>query len=206
MKHREIKYSLPDFVNNKLAGNEQQSVSEHLLACLDCKREGEELQSLMLELNKETVTAPSPQYWSSLLPRIHERIERKSERQLPEWLVRFVLPLSAAAGMLLFIVNFKSSDNATDLRELQTMIQQLPSEELHRVTETVTSPGFSEAYDEQKDEISSLAEDSDIFKSLVRDDTDIATHTDINIEAATEKLSAGDTDDFIAALERTVPE
>ena len=205
MKHSELTYLLPDFVNDKLNLDEQQIVAEHLSTCVECQQEVSALRSLMSSLKTESVHTPSSQYWSSVLPRIHERIERTSSQQIPEWLLRYVMPLSATAVLVLFVINFKSSNGVSDIPELPSMLQQLSTEELHSVTETVTSPGFRETYIEHKDIAVSLTDDGEVLTSLVQDDTDFTTHADFNIDAAVEKLSEHDADDLIAALEQTVP-
>ena len=206
MKHAEMTYLLPDFVNNMLSGDELTMVNEHLATCSDCRREVEELKSLMSGLQHEITAAPSPQYWSSVLPRIHERIERKQEQRLPEWLVQFALPISAVVVLIVGIVHLKLPANDNDFAEVQAIAKQLTADELRQAAETVTTPGFQESSSEEKDESASASDDKDMLKEFLQNDSDLTAHTDINFEATAEKLNAHDTDDLIAALEQNVTE
>lgn len=104
----EIKLLIPDYVTGSLNEKEKKIVE-------DAMRDSKELQKFYNDVKNtlqfvETVKfeEPVPQYWNNLLPRIHQRIEEREQKQL----LGFKKPLSiawkillpAAAVILIFII------------------------------------------------------------------------------------------------------
>ena len=82
MNCNEIQYQLPDYLAGKLSGEEQTFVSEHIASCRSCRMEAEHLAALIVEIKRAAPWAPPRAYFDSLLPRIHQRIDEKTDRGL----------------------------------------------------------------------------------------------------------------------------
>ena len=78
MNCRHVRPELADFVNGKLDETVRKSVAAHLETCERCRAEAEEFRELFGLLKTPAVARPSDAYWASVLPRIHERIDRQS--------------------------------------------------------------------------------------------------------------------------------
>jgi hypothetical protein len=102
---KEIEPMLPNFISGNLSERDSKIVEEALT-------ESPELNDLYLEFKKtfEFVSfvkfdEPPAQYWNTLLPRIHEKIETKKQSKLsfvPGYVWKVLLP--AAALVLIFII------------------------------------------------------------------------------------------------------
>lgn len=122
MRIEHAKYLLPDYSIGKLDQAEQTLVSEHLQACDVCRADLDEIRGILAQLKTSDVVKPSNSYFSSLVPRIRQRLEGK---QSSSWLgnpftTKLVLPFSVAvlAIVLLTNVEFTVEEPANPLNNL----------------------------------------------------------------------------------------
>lgn len=97
---------LPDYLNNKLETALKQGVESHLSECSECRQEADRLTELFQALQKETPSSPPSHYFSTIVPRVRERLER---RERFSWLqhpvfTRVAMPLAAAALAVALLV------------------------------------------------------------------------------------------------------
>lgn len=107
MRTEHVRYLLPDYSAGRLEKAEQTLVSEHLQTCDECRAELDEIRSILAQLNMSDVLKPSNSYFSSLVPRIRQRLEGK---QSFSWLgnpftTKLVLPFSVAVLSILLLSN-----------------------------------------------------------------------------------------------------
>ncbi len=109
MRTEHVKYLLPDYSAAKLGQAEQNLVSEHLQACDECSADLDEIRSTLAHLKASDMVKPSSLYFSSLVPRIRQRLEGK---QSFSWLgnpftAKLVLPFSVAVLAIVLLSNVK---------------------------------------------------------------------------------------------------
>ncbi|MBI4548031.1 MAG: zf-HC2 domain-containing protein [Ignavibacteriae bacterium] len=199
MKCSEIQYDLPDFLLGKLSEEQQASIREHLVTCERCRSEAEQLKGVFSELHAHQPWAPPSTYWSTLLPKIHQRIEEKSSPALPEWITRLAMPLSAAIVAVVVLISLNPFETGTQSHELQTILQQLQPEEIGKVIEMQEASGISE--------FSSLLEESltngnGSLAELVTDETQLYSIPDVDIESVARELDEEEISDLVARLEQ----
>ncbi len=78
-------------------------MENHLAICSSCRQEAEELRALLAEIEHEKAWKPSDNYLATILPRVHERLEKKHSATLPEWITRLAVPLASAAVIVVFL-------------------------------------------------------------------------------------------------------
>jgi hypothetical protein len=129
---RMVMAELPDLIEGKLGEEASRLVQRHLEECSDCRKEEENVRAIYAALSsRPPFSLPPKSYWGTIVPRIHERIDRRHSgfRLVPGWAYRVVLP--AAAVTFLIVVLFRSDlltpSAASD--DLWKSVQQMSVEE-----------------------------------------------------------------------------
>ncbi len=161
----EIRKDLPDYVLGKMADPDREAIARHLAACTACRAEVEEMEAAFSALAKNQPWQPDASYWSTLLPRIHERIETKRRRLIPEWVLRALLPAAAALALVLLVGRVMQTGPRNGPQDLSTVLSQTPSEELQDFVDQNSIDGILEASDR-----ATTADDQTVLKTLVVDE------------------------------------
>ncbi len=144
---------LPDYVRGRLASDEIGPVERHLRECDACRSKMEEVRLTFAALDRASTEEVPQSYFSSVLPRVHERIDRRSQstwNNIP-LVTRIILPTGAAAMLivLLWLVPFTKSSITSDnplqavvdsasFEDIAEILQQdIPSHELSSFSDTV---------------------------------------------------------------------
>jgi len=119
----EIKLLFPDYILGRLNEQEVKAVEDAINNSDELKLLLEEMGGTFNFLGNVKFTEPEPQYWQTLLPRIHQRLEEAEEKRFSwdklavYW--KFVIP--AAAVILIAIFYFailnKSNDSTITKKE-----------------------------------------------------------------------------------------
>ncbi|RPI03201.1 MAG: hypothetical protein EHM64_12665 [Ignavibacteriae bacterium] len=134
-----VKYDLLDYAANRLSIQEHDRVEEHLQNCLTCQNHYRELLSTENILKESHEHPPSPVYFTTILPRVRERLEqrRRPVRAYAEALTKVLLPLSVSAFLVLLVlrvpIDFSSESNQTDA--LQRVMKDLSADEMVQAVE-----------------------------------------------------------------------
>ena len=198
MKCAQVRIALPDYVRGKLAENERKTVAGHVDSCRDCSAECDDLRSLFSSLDAAGAWKPTEQYFASLLPRIHERIDRKQRRRLSEWTTRLVLPVSAAVVAVIVLVKTLSPEIGPQPEESAGLLTQVPREELQQAEEQDMVVGMSAA-----GESSLLANDTEVVKELLLNENRLASYSEIDLENAVSALNDSELDRLLSLLGTT---
>lgn len=75
----DIKYLIPDYITGKLNDEDRVRVENALSRSVELKNFYDEMRSVFTLADSVIFEEPSPQYWSNVLPRIHERIQKKEK-------------------------------------------------------------------------------------------------------------------------------
>lgn len=138
---------LPDYIRGTLIGGEATRVEEHLRTCQSCRAEAEELRSVFLSLEQE-ITANVPKtYFTSILPRVHERLDSRgvSRRHLNPVVSKVLMPLGAAAVLaaLLWRVPFFSNPSNVENPLLSAVRSSTPDEIAEIVQDDIPSQDWN---------------------------------------------------------------
>ena len=132
MEH--VEYLLPDYLNNRLEESLMTGVESHLQECASCRESLEGLREGFEALQKQHIPHPSESYFSTILPRVRQRLEKKETRSffVHPLVTRIAMPLAAGALALLLLVRLPlSTHNAeADHNPLQPVLQGIASDEL----------------------------------------------------------------------------
>ena len=74
----------------------------HLAECDACRRQFDDLASVLKDTKQASVPEPSPLFWNHCVARVNEAIDRDAEGAWPHWLRwQVLLPLGAVAMIIL---------------------------------------------------------------------------------------------------------
>jgi hypothetical protein len=93
MRHPEAE--LVAFVRGELAGAARDRVAQHLAACADCRRFGDDARGALEALRSQTPEPPAV-HWPGYRMEIHRKLEERSVRR--GWW-RWPVPLALSAGL-----------------------------------------------------------------------------------------------------------
>jgi hypothetical protein len=198
---REIQNDLPDYVTGELAEDLKARIRDHLSACPSCSSDAEQLKLLFNELNQLQPAAPSPAYWSSLLPRIHARLDSETVWSIPIWIQRLALPTAAAIVLFIVAMNIIPHGNKDTANDVQGVIQQLQPEELQEVADQQTVAGVAETALLSIDR--TLTVDSEVLKEILQDEDHRVIYADLDASAVTESITDQDSQELVSILEHT---
>jgi len=101
----ELQLLLPDWIKEQERNTHHTLITKHLSLCSSCSNEAEGLKKLFMEIERDEAYIPPQQYFVNLLPRIHERIERKKKRAFYWRIIQFSAPVTAIIIFGFFLWN-----------------------------------------------------------------------------------------------------
>lgn len=106
MPTEHVKYSLPDFILGKTGAQQRLEIERHLGVCQECRAELEQVKQSLGLIRERELAQPAPAFFSGILPRLRERLDRPRHTRLWSSPIgeRIALPLAAAAVIVLMIV------------------------------------------------------------------------------------------------------
>jgi hypothetical protein len=121
----EIKLMLPDYAMDKLNPDEKKIVDNALEKSPELKTLYEELSGTFNFVSSVKLEEPLAQYWSTLLPRIHEKIEEiqkkkfSAEKLISYW--KIFVPVAAVIliALIYFLVINKGSDKTITKKQIE---------------------------------------------------------------------------------------
>jgi hypothetical protein len=129
-----VEYLLPEYLNGTLPESLRPGMEEHLKSCSSCNTELVEMRRTMEMLHSHRVTEPPSGYFTTVLPRVRERLEQDTWRYFAAkpMLTRFALPLGAAllALFILLSVPFQINEIEPGHNPLQAVIHGSTTDEM----------------------------------------------------------------------------
>ncbi|MBE2226341.1 MAG: zf-HC2 domain-containing protein [Ignavibacteria bacterium] len=115
----EIQLLIPDYISGELSDSERSLVESALSESAELNEFYIEMKETLNFVSSVKFTEPAPQYWNTLLPRIHEKIENRQSKGF-SWdnvtaLWKVLVPV--AAVILIALVYFLVKPSATQLTE-----------------------------------------------------------------------------------------
>lgn len=136
MRTSHVDILLPDYVQGTLGKDDIAVVEEHVRQCAACRSELDEVRQAFLVIGRSEPEDVPMSYFSSILPRVRQRIDRRSEKvwNKKPLITSVVLPAGAAVVLiaLLWLVPFRHG--ATNTRNpLQAVVDSASSEDLAEI-------------------------------------------------------------------------
>jgi anti-sigma factor RsiW len=133
------KYDLMDYVTNRLSAQERKRVEEHLQECSICSIQYKELLAADAVLKQSHITAPSPVYYATILPRVRERLNsrRRSIWKYGNGIAKIILPLAVSALLVVFLIRIPqdSFSESAQAEALHEAVKDLNEEEVVQAVE-----------------------------------------------------------------------
>lgn len=139
MQTQHVKYDLMDYITNRLNAQERKIVEQHLQKCSKCNNQYIELLAANIILKRSHNTAPSPVYYSTILPRVRDCLAADNR---PIWdfgngITKIILPLAVSILFVVFLVRIPSdsfSDSA-GTEALHQAVKDLNEDEIVQAVE-----------------------------------------------------------------------
>lgn len=129
-----IESRLPEYIEGTLDESLRSGVDEHLRLCSACTSELAGLRRTMEMLESRKIEGPSSGYFTTVLPRVRERLEgEESQGFFAHPLIsRLALPLGLAAIALVVLLSlpFPSNDIENAQNPLKAVMHGTPNDEL----------------------------------------------------------------------------
>jgi len=204
MNCKKFRYAIPDLVRGRLSDTEQTIVRDHLATCTLCQNEVEEFRSLFSEIEKEVTWKPSENYMATILPRVHERLDRKHSLSLPSWISRFAVPLASASVIVIFLttvlpINLNSPPSVT-----KAMLQSVSADDLSDYVEQQSVVGVSE-FSTIENRSKDSYEDKTILKNILMEEHPVYVFLASDQESIYDVVSDRDVEELIPMLEQKYP-
>lgn len=115
----EIKFMIPDYITGTLNDTERAQVDEALKNSSELQEFYSEMKGTFELVSSVKYTEPAPQYWNSLLPRIHDRIESREAKGF-SWdnisaIWKVLVPI--AAVILIAVIYYIAKPSETQLTD-----------------------------------------------------------------------------------------
>jgi|GEM_PF-1666772 len=202
----EIQSLLPDWIKNKESDEHNQEILLHLSHCDGCKQETMELEQTLTQM-KQQYTSPPQQYFITLLPRVHQRIEKKRKQNVYWRTAQAITSLAAIAIVFIFGSLFKTSEKSFD-EKLQSITRDINETDLQDfasldLTEEYLSPA-------QQEETIFSDDDIEVLQTLVDEHPPLlftgASALENDEKILLETLSDEDAQFLVSTLEKKFPD
>jgi anti-sigma factor RsiW len=134
-----IKYDLMDYITNRLSAQEHKRVALHLQKCSQCNDHYMEFMATEAVLRKSHEEAPTPVYYSTILPRVRERLisHKRSFWEYSHGTAKIILPLAVSVLLVVILMRTPtdSSSESTQTEALHQAVMDLDEDEILQAVE-----------------------------------------------------------------------
>jgi hypothetical protein len=135
-----IKYSLMDYITGHLNEYDLDQVRLHLRHCSECQNHYNELIAAYDALQHSQKVSPSSAYYSTILPRVQERLMGHrdsvwSDRKITS---RLILPLAVSALLLILLIRIPS-DSSYNNEQTDALFQAVKDYSADDVVQAVSN-------------------------------------------------------------------
>ncbi len=201
MNCKKFQYSIPDFINGKISDTEKSLMDNHLAVCSSCRQEVEDLRTLFAEIDHETAWKPSDNYLATILPRVHERLDKKHSALLPVWVTRFAVPVASAAVIVVFLTTIFPLNITDSSSNSVSSLARVSTDDLNEYVEQQSVIGVSE-FSVTDNKVKDSNEDNIILKNILGEEHNGFAYLTSNQESIDYVVSDRDADELIPALEK----
>jgi predicted anti-sigma-YlaC factor YlaD len=129
-----------DYILGHLDNQENDSVKSHLQQCPECQNSYEELLFTTSMIVRKKITAPSAAYYSTILPRVRERLVKHQNTILNDSSskVRIILPLAVSLLLITLLIRV-SSEADIDYEHNDALHQTLKDYDVGEIVQAVAN-------------------------------------------------------------------
>jgi hypothetical protein len=199
-----IMSELPDFIEGKLDEDENRLVQKHIIECPACLREEQNVREIFGSLSSQSsFIPPAESYWNTIVPRIHEEIDRRRSgfHLIPTWIYRIVLPLAAVSLVIVVLFRTGIFPPSGTSEELWISVQQMSPEEQTAVINDFAAalPENTEEY--TVDDSAMIPLRSDASEAVRSESNEYMDEYQFAPETLLESLSAEEVEQVITKLQ-----
>jgi anti-sigma factor RsiW len=194
-----------DYITHRLSAQDRIRVEEHLQKCPQCENEYQELLLTENSLKQSQHFEPAPVYYTTILPRVRERLV---ERRRVDWkekygIARIILPLAVSAFLLLFLIkvpiNYTSDFTSTEA--LHQAVHDLNDDEVVQAVEKAyTGASVSPTQEVAAAGVSEHLQGNRFLKTALSRQIDNEEIADIDIEGIISDLNGEQVEQVLSGL------
>jgi hypothetical protein len=135
-----MKYSLMDYITGHLNDSELNQVRLHVDQCSECRNQLEAFLTIQKALQQSSQTRPGSAYYSSILPRVQERLanQRTSYRN-ERWVTSAILLPLAVSVLFVTLLIRMPSESLSGHRNMHTLSEAVKEFTADEVYQAVTN-------------------------------------------------------------------
>ncbi|HLP15651.1 MAG TPA: zf-HC2 domain-containing protein [Bacteroidota bacterium] len=133
MKCHDVEYLLVELADGTLDAKQKASVEEHLAACEQCAMDAILIRETFAVLRTDVEELPPNHYFTTLLPKIRTRLEKKEHPwtfTIPVWLEKLAAPLTVGAMAMILVGLFRAFEPSAEYSPLKSIVEQVPGDEM----------------------------------------------------------------------------
>jgi anti-sigma factor RsiW len=134
-----VKYDLMDYVTERVNIEERIRIEQHLQICSHCNAEYNKLLSADAVLKKERPPSPAPVYYSTILPRVRDRLvsQKRFIWNYDYGATKIILPLAVAVLIVVLFMRVptNSTSESAQIDALHQAVKDFNDEEVVQAVE-----------------------------------------------------------------------
>jgi anti-sigma factor RsiW len=134
-----VKYDLMDYITNRLDAQERKRVEQHLQKCSICSNEYNELVATDTFFKKGHDIAPTSAYYSTILPRVRERLvpHKRFIWNYGNGATKIILPLALSVLLVIVLIRVPtdSISESAQTEALHQAVKDLNEDEIVQAVE-----------------------------------------------------------------------
>jgi hypothetical protein len=136
-----VPYDLMDYVTNRMNADERRRVEDHLRTCARCQAEYRSLLAAETHISNTHMTGPSSVYYSTILPRVRERINAQHHSSWAESIriTKIVLPLAVFVFLIILLSRFPQ----------ESPVESSQTDALHQVVNDLNAADIVQAIEKE---------------------------------------------------------
>lgn len=139
MKCCEVENLLVAMAEGSISAEDRLSVDLHLSVCDACTKDAELLSETFSMLSEREEYSPPANYFTTLLPSVHSRLEHGAGRwnlAMPVWLENVLAPLTVTAMAMIALGLFRLFEPTEEFTPLYALLGQASTEEIVALSAT----------------------------------------------------------------------
>ena len=114
-----------DYVTNRLSAEEHKRIEQHLQECSLCNNYYNDLLAAHSALEQNHNTAPTSVYYSTILPRVRERLiaRQRSMWDFSKGVMKIILPLLVSILLIVLLIKTPTTDNFSESGQTEALHQ-----------------------------------------------------------------------------------
>lgn len=200
-KCKRIQSMLLEYHENGLGLDDRSFVEGHIRSCQSCADVSAQTHALLSNLRLAYSAGPPDGYWETIVPRVRERLHRRSGWLLPAWIPRVAAPLAAAMILAIAVLHFAAEPEG-QVTSVQSALAGLQPEAVESITELHIGTDLlgitATSVDEGRDGI----DDQQILNALVREDSSLAVLDTFDELGVLESFDETDIDELLLTLKQ----